>query len=79
MYLVRCKDNSLYCGQTNNLEKRIREHNFSGSRSAKYIRSKKPVELIYYERYNSLNKALRREWEIKQLSKNEKELLIQTN
>ena len=76
VYLLRCKDNSLYCGQTNNIEKRIQEHNSSGMKSAKYTKGRGPTELVYFEKYNSLSSALKREYEIKQFSKIQKERLI---
>lgn len=53
-YILRCSDNSLYYGQTNNLERRIYEHNFDKNKSAKYLRAKKPVKLIYSEEYPTL-------------------------
>ncbi|PIP15279.1 endonuclease, partial [Candidatus Roizmanbacteria bacterium CG23_combo_of_CG06-09_8_20_14_all_35_49] len=48
-YILRCSDNSLYCGQTNNLQRRINEHNFDKNKSAKYLRGKTPVKLVYSE------------------------------
>ncbi|MBI4225889.1 GIY-YIG nuclease family protein, partial [Candidatus Roizmanbacteria bacterium] len=62
-YMVRCSDNSLYSGQTNNLEKRIKEHNSKSQRGAKYLRAKKPVKLIYFEEYPSLQLVMKREAE----------------
>ncbi len=76
VYLLRCSDNSLYCGQTNNLEKRINEHNSNSARSAKYLRAKKPVKLVYFEKHSSIQSALKREREIKKLPKIKKEKLI---
>lgn len=73
-YMVRCKDGSLYTGWTNNLEKRVRAHN-QGT-GAKYTKSRCPVELVYYEEYESKIDAMKREYEIKQLTKKEKEMLI---
>lgn len=75
-YIVRCSDNSLYCGQTNNLERRITQHNSNSSKSAKYIRAKKPVELVYFEKYSTLQEAMRRECEIKKWTKIKKEDLV---
>lgn len=73
-YMVRCKDGSLYTGWTNNLEKRVQAHN-QGT-GAKYTKSRRPVELVYYEEYESKIDAMKREYEIKQLTKKEKEMLI---
>lgn len=77
VYLLRCKDNSLYCGQTNNLKKRIDEHNDSKNISTKYTRSRRPVKLVYSEKYKTLSQALKREYVIKSLTKKQKEILIQ--
>lgn len=76
VYLLRCKDNSLYCGQTNNLEKRIKEHTISKNKSAKYTKGRRPVTLVYVEKVKTVSEALKRECEIKKLSKVKKELLI---
>ncbi len=76
-YILRCSDNSLYCGQTNNLERRINEHNFDKNKSAKYLRAKNPVNLVYFEEYPTLQQAMKREWQIKQWSRSKKEALIQ--
>ena len=75
-YILRCSDNSLYCGQTNNLERRIYEHNFDKNKSAKYLRAKKPVKLIYSEEYLTLQEAMKREIQIKKWTKAKKEALI---
>lgn len=77
VYIVKCADDSFYCGQTNNLDKRIKEHNSDSPRSAKYLRGRKPVKLVYSEKYSTLKAALKREWQIKQLSRSAKEALIQ--
>lgn len=76
-YIVRCSDNSLYCGQTTNLKKRIQEHNSSPSRSAKYVRGKRPVHLVYSEECENLQFALKREYQVKQWPKDKKESLVQ--
>ena len=73
-YILKCKDNTYYTGYTNNLEKRLKAHN--EGKGAKYTRARKPVELIYYEEYKDKPSAMRREWEIKQLSRQEKEGMI---
>lgn len=76
-YMVRCKDGSLYTGWTNNLEKRVQAHN-QGT-GAKYTKSRRPVELVYYEECESKIDAMKREYEIKQLTKKKKEELISFN
>lgn len=74
-YIVRCKDNSLYCGWTNNLEKRIENHN--AGTGAKYTKSRRPVELVYYETFDTKEEAMSREYAIKQLTRVEKIKLIE--
>ena len=73
-YIVRCKDDTLYCGWTNNLEKRMARHN--AGTGAKYTRSRHPVELVYYEEFETKEDAMRREYAIKQLTKKAKLDLI---
>ena len=69
-YIVKCCDNTLYTGWTTDLDRRIEAHN--SGKGAKYTRSRRPVELIYAERFDTTQEAMRREWEIKQLSREEK-------
>ncbi len=73
-YLVKCADNTLYCGWTNHLEKRIEAHN--QGKGAKYTKSRRPVELVYYESYPTKEEAMRREVQIKKLSRKDKLFLI---
>lgn len=76
LYILRCSDNSLYCGQTKDLKRRVREHNSDKFRGAKYTKGRRPVKLVYVEKYRTLKKAMTREAEIKRLIKTEKEDLI---
>ncbi len=73
-YLLRCADGSLYCGWTNDLEARLRAHN--AGKGAKYTRSRRPVTLAYYEMYETKEEAMRREWKVKHMSRDEKLELI---
>nr|WP_296265793.1 GIY-YIG nuclease family protein [uncultured Merdimonas sp.] len=73
-YIVQCKDGSLYTGWTNNLEKRIKAHN--EGKGAKYTKARRPVKLMYYEEFSSKEEAMRREYEIKHMSRKEKETII---
>ena len=73
-YIVRCADGNLYTGWTNDLEKRLHAHN-SGE-GAKYTRSRRPVELVYYEEHETKEEAMRREWHIKQMPREKKTELI---
>jgi putative endonuclease len=75
MYVVRCSDGSLYTGVTNNIEKRILEHN-CGTRGAKYTKSRRPVKLVYKIECESRSDALKQEWAFKKLKKTEKEQII---
>ena len=74
-YIVRCKDNSLYVGWTNHLEKRIKAHN--DGKGAKYTKSRRPVELVYYETFATKQEAMSREYHLKKLTHKQKENLIQ--
>ncbi len=71
--MIRCSDNSIYTGYTTNVERRIKEHN--DGKGAKYTRGRTPVKLLYVEFYDSKSKAMRREYELKRLSKQKKENL----
>lgn len=73
-YIVSCRDGSLYTGWTKDLERRVKVHN--EGKGAKYTKSRRPVKLVYYEEFETKREAMRREYEIKQLSRREKELLI---
>jgi len=75
VYILRCNDNSLYTGITTNLCRRYYEHNFT-NKSAKYTKTKRPVKLEYYEVQKTRSEATKRENEIKKLSKENKEKLI---
>ena len=75
-YLLRCLDNSLYCGMTANLDRRIKEHNSAGTKGAKYLRAKKPAVLVYSETYPDIKTAMGREVEVKKWTKAKKEALI---
>lgn len=76
-YILRCSDNTLYCGQTTNLGRRVEEHNSGSVKGAKYTRGRTPAVLVYFETYTSLQEALRREREVKKWKKDKKESLIQ--
>ena len=75
-YILKCKDDSLYTGWTNDLKKRITSHN--AGKGAKYTKARRPVELVYYEEFQTREEAMKREYAIKQLSRKEKEALIKT-
>lgn len=76
IYILLCKDESLYTGWTVNLEKRIETHN--KGKASKYTRGRLPVELVYYEVFEDKIEAQRREYAIKQLKRKDKLKLIES-
>ena len=78
-YILRCSDNSLYCGQTNNLLRRINKHNFDKNKSAKYLKGRTPVKLVYSETHITLQEAMKRELQVKKWTRAKKEALIMGN
>lgn len=76
VYMLRCKDGSLYTGWTNDLEHRLAMHN--SGRGAKYTRGRGPFELVYSEELPDKEAALRRECAIKKLRREQKLALLQT-
>ncbi len=76
VYILRTSFNTLYIGQTNNLEKRIKEHQSKTSKSAKYIKYFLSCTLVYSETHPSRKNAMKREYELKKWPKAKKEALI---
>lgn len=76
VYLLRCGDDTLYCGSTNDLQKRLQLHR--AGKGAKYTRGRGPLELVYWEQLATQSDALKRERAIKTLSRPEKLNLIAT-
>ncbi len=74
VYILRCKDGTLYTGSTDDVERRLAVHN--SGKGAKYTRGRRPVEVVYTEECESYSAALKREYAIKQLSRQEKLQLI---
>ncbi|MDP8249213.1 MAG: GIY-YIG nuclease family protein [Candidatus Tritonobacter lacicola] len=74
VYIVKCRDGTLYTGITNNLEQRISEHN--RGRGCRYTRGRRPVSLMYVEEFPDRSSALKRESSLKGLSRRKKLLLI---
>ncbi len=75
VYILKCADTSLYVGSTNDLERRIYQHNHSKS-GAHYTKIRRPVELVYKEEHDTLNMARHREAEIKSWTRGKKLMLI---
>lgn len=74
-YILECSDHTYYTGWTNDLEKRIADHN--SGKGAKYTKARLPVLLKYYETYETKEEAMKREYAIKKMKRAEKENLIQ--
>lgn len=72
VYLIICADDSLYCGITTDLERRLRQHNGELSGGARYTQQRRPVRIAYHERCDSRSQASQREYAIKQLSRSAK-------
>lgn len=75
-YILECKDGTYYTGWTNNLQKRLKDHN--EGRGAKYTKARLPVSLVYHEEFPSKEEAMRREYAIKHMTRSEKTCLIRT-
>ena len=75
VYILECSDGSLYVGCTNDIQKRLKEHNESKC-GAHYTKIRRPVTLKYQETFETLNEARRREFEIKRLKREKKLSLI---
>ena len=76
LYLIRMANGNLYCGITNDLERRVNEHQSNGIKCAKALRGKGPLRLVYAHSVATKTLALQYEWQVKQWKKSEKERLI---
>lgn len=74
VYILECNDGTFYTGWTNNLKKRIEMH--SSGKGAKYTRGRGPLKLVHYEEFEEKTDALKREYQIKQLTREKKIALI---
>ena len=74
-YLLRCSDGTLYCGWTNDLEKRLAAHN--AGKGGKYTRARRPVTLVWREAFDTKQEAMRREFRLKRMPRGEKLRLIE--
>ena len=74
IYIVRCKDGSLYTGYAKDIEQRVAKHN--SGQGAKYTKIRRPVELVYQEVFDTKSEAMKREYEIKTFSRQKKLQLI---
>lgn len=78
VYIVECRDNTLYTGYATDVAKRIKEHNSDSGLGAKYTRSRRPVRLLYTEECADRGEAQSREYAIKQLNRTQKMELVNT-
>ncbi len=79
VYMMRTTGNTIYTGQTNDLKRRVEEHESKGWRASKYIKRFLGSKLVYYEIANTRSEAIKREHELKQLSHDQKAKLIEEN
>ena len=77
LYLIRCGDDSLYCGIATDVTRRLAEHNSQGPKSAKYLRGRLPLKLVFQKTVGTRSEATREEIRIKKLSRLQKEKLIE--
>jgi putative endonuclease len=77
VYILECNDNTLYVGRTNDLEKRLHNHNNSKS-GAHYTKIRRPVIMKYHEEFTTLSESLKREYEIKKWTRDKKLELFKT-
>ena len=77
LYILKCNDGSFYTGITNDLQKRLKDHN--SAKASKYTRARLPVVFVYTEELESKSQALKREAEIKRLNRIQKEQLVGKN
>ena len=73
-YILECRDGTYYTGWTNNLEKRLKDHN--DGKGAKYTKARLPVVLVYHEMFETKEEAMCREYAIKRMTRKEKEELM---
>ena len=76
VYILRCADGTLYTGKTNDIKRRLRQHNGELAGGAKYTSGRGPGVIVYTQTFETIGEALKRESEIKSLSKKEKEALL---
>ena len=77
VYIVRCADGTLYTGVATDVARRVAEHNSNKLLAANYTRARRPVTLVYSERAATRSAACKREYQIKQLRRQDKEALVE--
>lgn len=76
LYLIRCKDNSLYCGISKDIDRRFQEHQSMSKKTAKYLRGRGPLSLVFHTLVGGYSEALKMESRFKALNKQDKEQLV---
>ena len=76
LYLIRCADNSLYCGISKDVQRRFLEHQKMGKRTAKYLRGRGPLQLVFHTTISEYSEALKMEMRLKSLDKSGKEKIV---
>ena len=75
VYVLRCSDGSLYCGISNDVERRLRVHN--AGKGSRYVRSRRPARLVFRLAFPTKSKALKAEYRFKRLPKKQKEIIVE--
>lgn len=75
VYILKCSDNSYYTGMTNNIERRLNEHNYGLNKEC-YTFDKRPIELVFYTEFNDVNQSIAFEKQVKGWSRKKKEAII---
>jgi putative endonuclease len=78
VYILKCSDKSYYTGVTNDMDRRLREHEYGLSKDS-YTYTKRPVELVFHYQFNDINQAIRFEKQVKGWSRKKKEAIIGDN
>ena len=76
LYIIRARNGELYTGITTDVERRFAEHEAGGEKSARYLRGRGPLVLVFSEKVGDRSAASKVEWAVKQLPKAEKEALV---
>ena len=79
VYILRTRENQLYVGQTNDMERRLKQHSTHTTKSAHFLRKTQVMELVYSEKFTTRQEAMKREWQLKNWSRIKKEALIANN
>ena len=79
LYLIRCRDSTLYTGISTDVDRRLAQHQGEGNAGSKYLKGRGPLSLVFQEKLGSKSLALKVEWRVKRMSKARKEKLIKVS